>query len=173
MIIPKEISFRQKLYDHIKLREGYKNVVYLDTLGKPTGGIGHLLSAEEKKLYPVGCPLKESVIKEWYDNDIQKSLDACNEQCKILNVFDTEFKIALTSVNFQLGTKWFRKFPAAWKALCHREYDKAIDEITNDKYDLIAVGRALLSDHEWVLKMKEGRVNDVIPYTKEALLNLY
>ena len=69
------------------------------------------------------------LIKEWYDNDIQKSLDACNEQCKILNVFDTDFKIALTSVNFQLGTKWFRKFPAAWKALCHREYDKAIDEI--------------------------------------------
>ena len=56
MIIPKEISFRQKLYDHIKLREGYKNVVYLDTLGKPTGGIGHLLLPEEKKLYPVGCP---------------------------------------------------------------------------------------------------------------------
>ena len=51
--------------------------------------------------------------------------------------------------------------------------DKAIDDITNDKYDLIAVGRALLSDHEWVLKMKEGRVNDVIPYTKDALLNLY
>ena len=51
--------------------------------------------------------------------------------------------------------------------------DKAIDDITNDTYDLIAVGRALLSDHEWVLKMKEGRVNDVIPYTKDALLNLY
>ena len=51
--------------------------------------------------------------------------------------------------------------------------DKAIDDITNDKYDLIAVGRALLSDHEWVLKMKEGRVNDVIPYTKDALINLY
>ncbi len=51
--------------------------------------------------------------------------------------------------------------------------DKAVDDITNDKYDLIAVGRALLSDHEWVLKMKEGRVNDVIPYTKDALLNLY
>ena len=51
--------------------------------------------------------------------------------------------------------------------------DKAIDDITNDKYDLIAVGRALLSDHEWVLKMKEGRVYDVIPYTKDALLNLY
>ena len=51
--------------------------------------------------------------------------------------------------------------------------DKAIEDISNQKYDMIAVGRALLSDHEWVLKMKEGRLEDVIPYTKDALINLY
>ena len=125
----KKDPFMDKLLEHLKEREGYKQSVYLDTLGKPTGGIGHLLTSEEKKIYPVGCPLKESVIKEWYDNDIQKSLDACNDQCKILNIHDIDFKIALTSVNFQLGTSWFRKFPSAWKALCHKEYDKAMDEI--------------------------------------------
>ena len=51
--------------------------------------------------------------------------------------------------------------------------DKAIDDISKEKYDLLAVGRALLSDHEWVLKMKEGRLKDVIPYSKEALLKLF
>ncbi len=51
--------------------------------------------------------------------------------------------------------------------------DKAIDDISKEKYDLLAVGRALLSDYEWVLKMKEGRLKDVIPYSKEALLKLY
>ena len=51
--------------------------------------------------------------------------------------------------------------------------DKAIDDISNEKYDLLAVGRALLSDHEWVLKMQEGRIEDIIPYTKDALLKLY
>ena len=51
--------------------------------------------------------------------------------------------------------------------------DKAIDDISKEKYDLLAVGRALLSDHEWVLKMKDGRLKDVIPYSKEALLKLY
>ena len=51
--------------------------------------------------------------------------------------------------------------------------DKALDDIKKQKYDLIAVGRALLSDYEWVVKMKEGRLKDVIPYTKDALLNLY
>jgi len=38
---------------------------------------------------------------------------------------------------------------------------------------MVAVGRALLADHEWVIKMKEGRVGDVNPYTKEALFKLY
>jgi len=129
MFEPKDISFRQKLYDHIKLREGYKNVVYLDTLGKPTGGIGHLLTAEERKVYPVGCMLKEKVIRDWYDSDIEASLNACNQQCKELNIYDFDFKIALTSVNFQLGTSWYKKFPTAWKHLCNKDYDEAIDEI--------------------------------------------
>ena len=51
--------------------------------------------------------------------------------------------------------------------------DKAIRDISNSKYDMVAVGRALLADHEWVIKMKEGRVKDVIPYTQEALYKLY
>ena len=34
-------EFEKKLYEHMKLREGYKNEVYLDTLDKPTCSIGH------------------------------------------------------------------------------------------------------------------------------------
>ena len=51
--------------------------------------------------------------------------------------------------------------------------NKAIDDINQKKYDLVAVGRALLADHEWVVKIKEGRVDDIVPYSKEALLKLY
>ena len=51
--------------------------------------------------------------------------------------------------------------------------DKAIEDISKDKYELIAVGRALIADPEWVIKMKEGRLEDLIPYTKESLLKLY
>ncbi len=51
--------------------------------------------------------------------------------------------------------------------------DKAIQDINEYKYDMVAVGRALLSDHEWVIKMKEGRLKDINPYTKESLLEMY
>ena len=51
--------------------------------------------------------------------------------------------------------------------------DKAIEDISSNKYELIAVGRALISDPNWVIKMKEGRFDELIPYTKESLLTLY
>ncbi len=54
-----------------------------------------------------------------------------------------------------------------------RNIDKAISDISNKKYDMVAVGRALLADYEWVIKMREGRIKDIIPYTKKALYKLY
>jgi len=51
--------------------------------------------------------------------------------------------------------------------------NKVVEDIANRKYDMVAVGRALIADHEWVIKMKEGRLQDVIPYTQEALYKLY
>lgn len=51
--------------------------------------------------------------------------------------------------------------------------NKVIDDINKEKYDLVAVGRALLADHEWVLKIKDQRLDEINPYTKEALYKLY
>ena len=51
--------------------------------------------------------------------------------------------------------------------------NKVINDINKEKYDLVAVGRALLADHEWVLKIKDQRLDEINPYTKEALYKLY
>ena len=51
--------------------------------------------------------------------------------------------------------------------------NRVLSDIEGGKYDLIAVGRALLADPEWVIKMREGRLKDVIPYTKESQNELW
>ena len=51
--------------------------------------------------------------------------------------------------------------------------DQVLKDIDEQKYDMVAVGRALLSDHQWVIKMKEGRLKDIKPYSKESLLEMY
>ena len=48
---------------------------------------------------------------------------------KSLELIDEDFKIALVSVNYQLGTSWHKKFPATWNCLKHKHYDDAIQEL--------------------------------------------
>lgn len=51
--------------------------------------------------------------------------------------------------------------------------DELIERMNNDEFDLIAVGRALLQDPEWLVKVKEGRADDVEPFRKASLGELY
>ena len=125
----KEKEFMNKLFDHIKLREGYKQSVYLDILGKPTCGIGHLLSKEEQEKYPVKCLVPEKVIDNWFKEDIKEALDEANNQMKDLEIVDEDFRIALVSVNYQLGTSWHKKFPKTYQCLKMKNYDNAMMEI--------------------------------------------
>ena len=46
---------------------------------------------------------------------------------------------------------------------------KIIDEkIKAGEYDYVAVGRALLADSEWAVKLKNGKLDQVLHYTKES-----
>ncbi len=51
--------------------------------------------------------------------------------------------------------------------------DKLNERLDRGDFDLVAVGRALLQDPEWVLKIKHGREDELQDYTKEALATLY
>ena len=116
--------------EHLELREGNIDHVYLDTLGKPTCGVGHLLTKEECKLYKVYENVDKQIRDKWLEEDAQKAWDAAVQQLQDLNIADLEFIIALGSVNFQLGTRWMDKFPSAYKALSSKDYDEAIKQVS-------------------------------------------
>ena len=40
-------------------------------------------------------------------------------------------------------------------------------------FDLIAVGRALLQDPDWVVKIRDGRVDELQAFSREAMGKLY
>ena len=42
-----------KIQEELKAEEGFMDVIYLDTLDKPTGGIGRLLSKDELSSYKI------------------------------------------------------------------------------------------------------------------------
>lgn len=51
--------------------------------------------------------------------------------------------------------------------------DGLVDKLDRDEFDLVAIGRSLLMDPEWVKKVHEGRADDLLAFNKEALQKLY
>ena len=120
----------QDFLEHLELREGNVDHVYLDTLGNPTCGVGHLLSLEECGEYEIGQNVSQTTRDKWLEEDAQKAWDAAAQQVQDLNIKKPEFIVALGSVNFQLGTRWMDKFPSAYKALSSKDYDEAIRQVS-------------------------------------------
>jgi lysozyme len=63
----------------LKIHEGVKYVSYLDSVGLPTGGIGHLLRSNEVPLYPVPTPILESQVATWFNQDAPTSIKGAQE----------------------------------------------------------------------------------------------
>lgn len=51
--------------------------------------------------------------------------------------------------------------------------DGLVERMERGEFDLIAVGRALLGDPEWALKVREGRMGELKDFAKDALATLY
>lgn len=117
-----------RLIEHIKLSEGVKYKTYLDTVGKLTGGVGHLLTPREQKLYPLGTVLSEHRVDFWLDQDLKKAIKAAEDQMIALKLSNESLFEALVSVNFQLGQQWIKKFPMLWSKLKLKDYDGAVQE---------------------------------------------
>jgi 2,4-dienoyl-CoA reductase-like NADH-dependent reductase (Old Yellow Enzyme family) len=46
--------------------------------------------------------------------------------------------------------------------------DGLVQRLENEEFDMVAVGRSLLVDPAWAKKIREGRIDELIPFTSEA-----
>lgn len=51
--------------------------------------------------------------------------------------------------------------------------DGLIERLERGEFDLVAIGRALLADPEWASKIRDGRLDELLPFTAEAVKTLY
>jgi 2,4-dienoyl-CoA reductase-like NADH-dependent reductase (Old Yellow Enzyme family) len=50
--------------------------------------------------------------------------------------------------------------------------DELIDRMAQDEFDLIAIGRALIANPDWAVKVRDGRMDELITYDKKMLESL-
>ena len=129
---------RVDLIEHLKDREGVVYASYPDSLKKPTGGVGHLLTQEEQLLYPIkyvngkpiGTPIPENVVNQWLEQDVKIAKAAAkNQLAELPNKPTQQFENALIGVNFQLGTSWYKEHKKTWKYLKEGKYTEASKEV--------------------------------------------
>jgi GH24 family phage-related lysozyme (muramidase) len=63
---------RQRLYDQLKQDEGHRLVVYTDTRGFPTVGIGHHI----QPIY-TGDTVSQAQVNLWFDEDVSQAIQDC------------------------------------------------------------------------------------------------
>lgn len=51
--------------------------------------------------------------------------------------------------------------------------DELVERMARHEFELIAVGRALLQDPEWLLKVRDGRFDEIRPFARKSLQTLY
>ena len=104
-----------KLLESVKRHEGYRNKVYLDTLGKRTVGVGHLCVEdfwEDDKEY------EEDFLMGILEKDLQSAIDQADDMCKDLKI-SSDAKILIIEMIFQLGGTEFPSFEK-----CGRPFSK-------------------------------------------------
>ena len=141
-----------KLLESVKKHEGYRNKVYLDTLGKRTVGVGHLCVEdfwEDNKEY------EEKFLMDILQKDLQGSIDGAEDlinNCPSggkANISDNA-KIIIIEMVFQLGKTGVSKFRNMWKALQQNppQYSVAASEMLDSRWAKQTPNRAKeMSNH--------------------------
>ncbi len=76
-------------------------------------------------------------------------------------------KPVITVGSVSLDTDMFAAFRGQGAAIT--SIDKLIEMLARAEVDLVAVGRALLVDPAWASKVRENRMQDLLPFTPESL----
>ncbi len=108
--------------------EGCKNVVYLDTLGRETVGIGHLCTPSDG--LKLGDQISAQRINQLFIQDTKAALETALKQFYAIGIETAEWLAALINVNFQLGD-FSKKFPNSYTMLVNHLFDKVISNIEN------------------------------------------
>lgn len=124
------------LKQQIEADEGRVNAVYLDTHQLKTAGVGHLLVEGKDPEYewPVGAPVTHERVEEWFDQDIQVTLNECKWLINDFEQLPEEVQLIVANMMFNLGRPRLSKFVKFLTALDKREWETCAVEMADSKW---------------------------------------
>lgn len=124
-----------KLRRQLKVDEGVEYEVYLDHLGKPTFGIGHLIKKKDTEYGAgVGFAVTKQRVNEVFAKDCSVVLDDCVKLWPDFKKKPEEVKQILANMMFNLGRTRLKRFKRLHAALESAKYYDAAAEMKDSKW---------------------------------------
>ena len=131
------------LRKQLEIDEGIKHDIYLDHLGLPTFGIGHLITdADPESGQEVGTAISDERVLQAFEADVVSVIEDCN---KLYNDFDElpeEVQQIIANMMFNMGRTRLSKFRGMKRGVDARDWNAAADEMVDSRWYRQVTNRA-------------------------------
>jgi lysozyme len=132
-----------QLREELKIDEGVKYEIYLDHLGLPTFGIGHLvLDSDPEYGQEVGTPVSEDRVNECFAKDVELVLSECKKLYANFELLPGEVQLIIANMMFNMGRPRLSKFKGMRAAIDACDWNRAADEMVDSRWYRQVTNRA-------------------------------
>ena len=126
---------KDKLREEIAEDEGCKYEIYLDHLGLPTCGIGHLITeVDEEHGKAVGTVVEQERVKQLFALDMMVTIDECKVLYPDFDDLPEECQHIIANMMFNLGRPRLSRFKLMQAAVNARNWNEAAEQMINSKW---------------------------------------
>ena len=133
----------EKLRVELEEDEGCKYEIYLDHLGYPTFGIGHLVTEDDEEHgKEVGTEVSAERVAEVFEQDIEVTLDECQRLYEDFDDLPEEVQLIIANMMFNMGRPRLSQFKGMKAGVDARDWNQAADEMVDSKWYRQVTNRA-------------------------------
>ena len=123
------------LREQLEIDEGIKHEIYLDHLGYPTFGIGHLVTESDPEHgQEVGTSVSEDRVIEAFESDLESVLADCNRLYPDFESLPEEAQQIIANMMFNLGYPRLSKFRNMKACVDQKDWMGAGDEMMDSRW---------------------------------------
>jgi GH24 family phage-related lysozyme (muramidase) len=133
----------EKLREELKEDEGCKYEIYLDHLGLPTHGIGHLITEwDEEYGKEVGTPVSEERVNNCFQTDVHGTIEECKKLFDKFDELPEEVQLILCNMMFNMGRPRLSKFVKFRAAIDNNDWLECAIQMEDSRWHKQVTNRA-------------------------------
>ena len=125
----------EELREDLKRDEGIVYEIYLDHLGLPTFGIGHLVTDKDPEHgLDVGTKIDEARCYEAFEKDLETVIADCQILYPDFDDLPEEAQSIIANMMFNMGRPRLSKFKGMKAGVDERNWERAADEMVDSRW---------------------------------------